>query len=96
MAMTIISSQVTMQTYIKPFLLAFFLSTSVFAGSDVVFSILSLDQATQKIIEELKTKVLGAKTESIDGKIVHIIKVLTEDGRVQHLKVDAESGNISK
>jgi hypothetical protein len=92
----IISLQVAMQTYIKLFLLAFFLSTSVFAGSDVVFSILSLDQATQKIIEELKTKVLGAKTESIDGKIVHIIKVLTEDGRVQHLKVDAESGNISK
>ncbi len=85
-----------MQTYIKTFLLTFFLSTSVFAGSDVAFSILSIDQATQKIIEELKTKVLGAKTESIDGKVVHVIKVLTEDGRVQHLKVDAESGNISK
>ncbi|MCF6203452.1 MAG: hypothetical protein L3J59_07250 [Methylococcaceae bacterium] len=85
-----------MQTYTKTFLLALFLSTSVFAGSELTFSILTLDQATQKVIEELKTKVLGAKTESIDGKIVHVIKVLTDDGRVQHLKIDAESGNISK
>jgi uncharacterized membrane protein YkoI len=32
----------------------------------------------------------------IDGKDVHIIKVLTPDGRVQYIKVDAETGSTIK
>lgn len=83
-----------MQNYIKIFLLTFWFIPAVFAGTDAVFSNLNLDQATKKVLETFDSTVLGAKTESIDGKVIHIIKILTEDGRVQHLKIDAKSGNI--
>lgn len=85
-----------MQIYIKIFLLTFCFSPVVLAGSGMTFSLLSLDQATKKIIAEFKSKVLGAKTESIDGKTIHVIKILTKDGRIQTLKVDADTGNVIK
>ena len=85
-----------MQAFIKIFLLASCLIQTVYAGKEVTFSLLSLDQATKKIIEENKSKVLSAKTELIDGKTIHIIKILTSDGRVQFIKVDADSGKMIK
>lgn len=85
-----------MQIYIKVFLLIFSFFPITYAGAGVTLSLLSLDQATKKVIAEVESKVLGAKTESIDGKTVHVIKVLTPDGHVQQLKVDAESGEIIK
>ncbi len=85
-----------MPVLIKVFLLTFCLSQAAFAGKELVFSILSLDQATRKIIESSQSKVLGAKTAKINGKKIHVIKVLTIDGRVQHIKVDADSGKILK
>ncbi len=85
-----------MQIFIKIFLLALCLTQTANAGKVFVFSILSLDQATKKIIESNENKVLDAKTEVIDGKDVHIIKVLTPDGRVQYIKVDAETGSTIK
>jgi uncharacterized membrane protein YkoI len=78
-----------MQTFIKVFLLSFCLTQTAFAA-------LSLDQATKKIIEKNKGKILSAKTEMIGGKDVHVIKVLTQDGRIQYLKVDADSGKVIK
>ena len=78
-----------MQTFIKVLLLTFCLTQTAFAA-------LSLDQATRKIMEQNKSKILGAKTEKIDGKEVHVIKILTQDGRIQYLKVDAGSGKIIK
>jgi len=78
-----------MQTFIKVFLLMFCLTQTAFAA-------LSLDQATRKIMEQNKSKILSAKTEMINGKEVHVIKVLTRDGRIQYLKVDADSGKIIK
>ena len=78
-----------MQTFIKVFLLTFCLTQTAFAA-------LSLDQATRKIMEQNKSKILGAKTEMINGKKVHVIKVLTREGRIQYLKVDADSGTIIK
>ena len=85
-----------MQAFIKVILLTFSLTQMAFAGKEIAFSVLSLDQATKKIFEENKSKVLSAKTEIINGKKVHIIKVLTMDGRVQSLKVDADTGKIIK
>ncbi|MCK5829538.1 MAG: PepSY domain-containing protein [Methylococcales bacterium] len=85
-----------MQTYINIFLLTFCFSSTVFAESGMIFSLLSLDQATKKVIAEFESKVLSAKTESNDGKTVHVIKILTKDGRIQHLKVDADTGTVIK
>ena len=54
----------------------------------------SLDDAAKQAGGSKQRQVLGAKTVRIDGKQVHIIRILTSDGRVQNLKVDAESGRI--
>ena len=82
-----------MQTFIKVFLLSFCLNQIVYAGNELIFSVVSLDQATKRIINQ-NNKVLGAKTQNIGGRRVHVIKVLTPEGRIQYLKVDAESGRI--
>jgi hypothetical protein len=62
------------------------------AADELIVARVSLDEATQKIISDGKNRVLGASTEIIDGREVHIIKVLTPDGRILHFKIDAESG----
>lgn len=85
-----------MHIFAKVLLLTFCLVQPCFAAQEIVLSALSLDQATQKIIGKNKNKVLGAKTELIDGKKVHVIKVLTSDGRVQYQKVDMETGKLVK
>ncbi len=54
----------------------------------------SLDQATKQIIKDNQVRVLGAETELIDNKEVHVIKVLTPDGRIRHFKIDAETGEL--
>ena len=81
-----------MLTFIKFFLLAFCLIQSVSAGE----ALISLDQATSKIILQNNGKVLGARTESFEGRVIHIIKILTQDARIQHIKVDAETGEVFK
>lgn len=85
-----------MQTIAKILLLTCCMVQTVSAGKEMLFSVLTLDQATKKIIEQNKSKVLGAKTELVDGKMVHVIKVLTSDGRVQYLNVDADTGKLIK
>ena len=78
------------------FLIMLCFSSTVFAAKEMSFAVLSLEQATKQIIENDKSKVLGAKTEVINGKDVHVIKILTPDGRVQYLKIDAETGKKTK
>ncbi len=86
----------TMQAFIKIILLSLCFVPLVSADNELVLAALSLDQATKNVIEAKKSKVLGAKTEMIAGKEIHVIKILTKDGHVQYLKVDAESGKIIK
>ncbi len=81
-----------MRTLNKVFLLALCLTQSVFAVGGIV----SLDQATSKVIQQNNGKVLGARTESVEGRVIHVIKILTRDGRIQHIKVDAETGQVLK
>ncbi|MEO1879390.1 MAG: hypothetical protein ABGX40_05375 [Methylococcales bacterium] len=83
-----------MRTLIKVLMLSLCLIPSAFANSAFLLSILSLDEATKKIIKESKSKILDATTEVVNGNNVHIIKVLTADGRVQYIKVDVDSGKI--
>jgi len=84
-----------MQTFIKVFLFTLCLNQMVYAGNELVFSVVSLDQATKRIISQ-NNKVLGARTQRMGGKQVHIIKILTPDGRIQYIKVDAETGRINR
>lgn len=51
----------------------------------------SLDNAVNRIRKETNSRVLSAETRSVDGRRVHVIRVLTEDGRVKRLRVDADN-----
>ncbi len=52
----------------------------------------SLDEAVSKVRRQTSGKILSAETVVVEGKNVHRIKVLTKQGRVQRLQVDAQSG----
>jgi len=52
----------------------------------------NLDMAVERA-RQGGTRVLSAETVSADGRRVHVIKVLTKDGRVRRLTVDAETGD---
>jgi uncharacterized membrane protein YkoI len=83
-----------MKNLIKLIALVFWFSTLCLAESNILLARISLDQATKQIIRNSNKRVLGAHTEIIDGKEVHVIKVLTSDGRIQHYKIDAETGAL--
>jgi hypothetical protein len=72
--------------------LTLMLSGVCLADSEMLLTRVSLDQATHQLIKEHKFRVLGAQTEIIDGKEVHVIKVLTSDGHIRHYRIDAETG----
>lgn len=82
-----------MRNLIRVVIVALLFSTSCFAGNSQL-AYVSLDEATKQIIDGTYNKVLGAQTEIIDGREVHIIKVLTPDGRIQYFKIDAETGQL--
>ncbi len=64
-----------------------------FTESDLlVLAKVSVDEAARKVADDKKSRVLGAKTEVIKGREVHVIKTLSDEGRVQNEKVDAETG----
>ncbi len=53
----------------------------------------TLEDALKPFIQDKQIKVLFAKTEVLEGKKVHIIKILImATGHVQHVKVDANTG----
>lgn len=63
--------------------------------STPVFGAMSLEQAAQQVQARVGGRILGAATKNVRGRNVHVIKVLTPDGkRVKHFQVDAESGRI--
>jgi uncharacterized membrane protein YkoI len=83
-----------MANFIKVLLFSLLIPTVALSGSALTLSWVTLEEATKQVMKGSEKKVLGAKTQSIDGREVHVIKVLTPDGRIQHLKVDAETGQL--
>lgn len=56
-------------------------------------ALVSLDEAVRGVMRQGQNKVLATRTDTADdGRRVYIIKVLTPDGRIQHIKIDAQSG----
>ena len=53
---------------------------------------ISLDEAVSRARRQSDDKVLSAETVSVDGRRVHRIKVLTSQGRVKHVQIDADTG----
>ncbi len=77
----------------KTILLMMLVSLSVIADSydpDFMIADLSLDQAVNQV--KLKGQILSAKTRNLDGQRIHVIKILTHDGRVRRYRMDANTG----
>jgi uncharacterized membrane protein YkoI len=51
----------------------------------------SLDEAVSRVRRQTNGKILSAETVRIKGRPVHVIKVLTPDGRVKRVRIDARS-----
>ena len=58
------------------------------------FVVAKKNEATKQVLGSGDYRVLGAQTTVINGREVHIIKVLTPDGRIQYFKIDAETGAV--
>ena len=53
---------------------------------------ISLDEAVSRARRKSDDKVLSAETVRVDGRRVHRIKILTSQGRVKHVQIDADTG----
>lgn len=52
----------------------------------------TLEQAVAKVRAEVPGRILSAETVTREGRVIYRIKVLTEDGRVTVIEIDARSG----
>ena len=51
----------------------------------------SLEEAVSEARERYNGRVLSAETERRDGRESHRIRILTDDGRVKRLNIDADA-----
>jgi uncharacterized iron-regulated membrane protein len=56
---------------------------------------ISLDQAVSMVLGRYGGKVIRAESRTRNGRTIHSIKLLTDDGRVRTVQVDGETGQIS-
>ncbi len=56
----------------------------------------SLEQAVNEARERYPGRVLSAETQRNAGRESHRIRILTDDGRVKRLRMDAESGRFER
>lgn len=71
-------------------LLGLLLSPPLSARGDV-----SLDQAVEQARERTGGRVISAETRDKNGQRVHNIRILTSDGKVRRLQIDAGSDRRS-
>ena len=53
---------------------------------------ISLDEAVSRARRQSDGKILSAETVRVDGRRVHRVKLLTPDGRVTRVEIDADTG----
>ncbi|MBT2969361.1 MAG: hypothetical protein B6D72_11580 [gamma proteobacterium symbiont of Ctena orbiculata] len=53
---------------------------------------ISLDQAVEQAKQRLGGRVISAETRERDGKRVHNVRILTNEGKVRRLRINAEGG----
>ena len=54
--------------------------------------LVSLEDVIKQVMQNPKNKILAAKTELVEGKKIHVVKVLTPTGHIQYVKIDATTG----
>jgi hypothetical protein len=81
--------------FIVVVLTAFIAHGQVLADPTPIGTEVSLEQVTRQVISSnYAGRVLSAKTEEIEGRRVHIIKMLTHDGRIQQQTFAADTGAL--
>ena len=86
--------------YLNAFSLIWLLTATVasnFAVADQIYlAKVSVDEAARNVNKDRRSRVLGARTKIIDGREVHVIKTLSDKGRIKNRRVDAETGKTLK
>lgn len=72
---------------LKMLLLSLLLIPTVCAGGDI-----SLDQAVEQAKERVNGRVISAETRDRDGRQIHNIRILTKEGKVRRLRINADGG----
>jgi hypothetical protein len=73
------------RSLLKLLLCTLLLIPSLYARADV-----SLDQAVEQARQRLGGRVISAETQERNGKRVHNVRILTEEGKVRRLRINAE------
>jgi uncharacterized membrane protein YkoI len=55
---------------------------------------LSLDQAIEMVERRFKARVVRPGVEEADGRRVYVLRLLSEEGRVWTVRVDAQTGAV--
>ncbi|MFZ2450048.1 MAG: hypothetical protein WAW36_05975 [Methylovulum miyakonense] len=88
-----------MKNLIPIILLMLFSGNSCFAEGEIarpemVSQTISLERAANQLVKDENNRILGAETEQINDRPIHVIKVLTGQGHIRHFKFDAETGQL--
>jgi uncharacterized membrane protein YkoI len=55
---------------------------------------ISLDEAVRRAERRFNARVVKAETNAINGRVVHVLRLVSDAGRVFTVRVDAETGNM--
>jgi uncharacterized membrane protein YkoI len=55
---------------------------------------ISLDEAVRRAERQFHARVVKAETRIVDGRTMHILRLVSDDGRVFTVRVNADSGNM--
>lgn len=89
-----------MRNLINAPILAFFLANTCLADAERLDpesapELINLEQAARLIVvKDVSSRVLGAQTVGMDGKDIHLIKILTPNGYIRYYKIDAGTGEL--
>ena len=54
----------------------------------------SLDEAVRRAEQRFNARVVKAETRRLDGRVMHILRLVSGDGRVFTVRVDAQTGSM--
>jgi uncharacterized membrane protein YkoI len=55
---------------------------------------ISLDEAVSRAERQFRARVVRAETTERDGRLVYVLRLLSDDGRVFTVRIDASSGSM--
>ncbi|MES9969810.1 MAG: PepSY domain-containing protein [Candidatus Thiodiazotropha sp.] len=79
-------------TYRTRFISKMLLCAVLFIPSLHASAEMSLDQAVEQAKQRLGGRVISAETRERDGKRIHNVRILTKEGKVRRLRINAEGG----